>query len=202
MSAFPPHRSNAAIAVPQEIALKYLQAYISATKTSPYLLPNARIESSGPTSSSSTTGVVFHNINRLEAGLRGEWIAPSLDLDENAVKIATGLDEGGQADHMEVDGWQDLEEYQLEQEIEEGEVGPRDTAIAQEGDAVLEQETEVINFKPEKAPRPGKVVTKAIALNNLSDKERKKLEKKERHKEDKLERAKNKGEKSKSKLDG
>lgn len=124
--------------MPPAQALKFLQKYLSDTKTTPYLLPNARLEPTGPTVGSSTSSVTIHNLQRVEAGLRGEWLAPILDLEETAVPIAQGMDDGTNtgdgADQMQAEGWQDLEEYQREQSIEEGDVRPRSTAHRQEDD--------------------------------------------------------------------
>ncbi|TAQ85867.1 hypothetical protein B7494_g5828 [Chlorociboria aeruginascens] len=137
MSAFPPHRSIPSVPISQEIALKYLNIYLEATKSSPYLLPNARLEPSGPTAGSSNSSVVIHNLQRVEAGLRGEWLAPNLDSEENAGPVAGGFDDGTNtaADNMEVGGWQDLDEYQREQDvIEEGDAGIQETALGSEDD--------------------------------------------------------------------
>ncbi|RAL68090.1 hypothetical protein DID88_008808 [Monilinia fructigena] len=80
MSAFPPHKSIPSIPVNQTIALKYLQEYLSLTSSTPYLLPNAKLEPTGPTIGSSHSSVTIHNLERVEAGLRGEWLAPTLEL--------------------------------------------------------------------------------------------------------------------------
>jgi hypothetical protein len=136
MSAFPNYRSIPSIPVDVETAHKYLEAYLEATKTSPYLLPNARLEPSGPTAGSSNSGVTIYNLKRVEAGLRGEWLAPSLELEENNVPVAEGLNGLGakEADNMDTEGWQDLEEYQREQDVIEGELGTNDTELETEVD--------------------------------------------------------------------
>ena len=147
MSAFPPHKTLTSLPVSQEIALKFLTSYLDATKTTPHLLPNARLEPNGVTAVSGSS-ILIHNLERVQAGLRGEWLAPVLDLEDGGaesaveVKVAGGL-EGPKGDNMDVDGWQDLDEYQREQSIEEGEVGPRQTGVAQEGDSEFEERVEV-----------------------------------------------------------
>jgi hypothetical protein len=191
MSAFPPRRSIPSVPLTQEVALKYLQTYLEATKSSPHLLPNARIEASGPTAGTSNSSVTMHNLQRVEAGLRGEWLAPNLDLGENNVKVAKGMDDGtntgdGEGDHMQVDGWQDLDEYQREQSIEEGEVGPSQTGIAQEGDEVI-----LNQIVEEELPKPKNVRrtrenggATEEQPKKAKDKEARKKEKKVRHKEE------------------
>ena len=188
MSAFPPHRSIPSIPVPPETALKYLSAYLEAAKTSPHLLPNARLEPSGPTAGSSNSSVTIYNLQRVEAGLRGEWLAPSLDVEDN-VGVTQGMDDGmnnGQGDRMQVDGWQSLDEYQLEQEEVEGDIAPRETGIGQEGDSELENELEVEPPKAAKTKRKSEHVESSGKTEK--DKKLRKEEKKLRAKEDKRRR--------------
>lgn len=138
-NSFPPHHSKPSQPISPDTALSHLQAYLKASETSPYLLPNARIESSGPAPKDSSTGLVVHNLRRVEAGLRGEWLAPSLELDGGIsfggaagagedVEMHDGANGGVQED------WQDLGEYQREQSVEEGELGQRQTGIANAGE--------------------------------------------------------------------
>ncbi|CAL3963175.1 hypothetical protein PZA11_000870 [Diplocarpon coronariae] len=124
MSAFPPQRSITSIPVTQDIALKYLSAYLKATQGSPHLLPNARLEPSGPTAGFSNSSITIHNLRRVEAGLRGEWLSPTLSLEENKMPITDGMDDGTnkRQENLEGDGWMDLDEYQREQSIEGGEL--------------------------------------------------------------------------------
>ena len=202
MSAFPPHRTLTSLPVTQEIALKFLTTYLSAAKTTPYLLPNARLESSGITTGSSSS-VTVHNLERVQAGLRREWLAPVLELDENQAPAEDALEagvvegvEGG--DKMEVEGWQDLDEYQREQSIEDGAVGtPRQSGMLLEGDSEFEGPVNAeVEVEEDEAPKAKKVKTKhGDAENGLTssgplDKEARKKAKKERLK---LEKKKRKG---------
>lgn len=144
MSAFPPHRSIKSIPISPEIALKFLSQYLQDTTTSPHLLPNARLEPSGPTAGSSNSSVTIHNLQRVEAGLRGEWLAPSLELDEagekgKGVPVTEGMDDGVTTRGSGEEGWMDLDEYQREQSIEGGDGGKRGVrVVAQEGDSDLD----------------------------------------------------------------
>lgn len=216
MSAFPPHRLIESVPVSQEVALKYLSAYLEATKTSPHLLPNARLEPSGPTSGSTNSSIVIHNLQRVEAGLRGEWLAPKLDLEES-VKITEGMDDGtnkGQAvtNEKEGEGWMDLDQYQREQSIEGGEINSAAANfMGQEGDSDLDDERErrqenaddgIVDEEGGEdevdtpATRPSKKVkTKHVEIpkktvNASKDKETRKKEKKERLKAEQVARAK------------
>jgi hypothetical protein len=193
MSAFPPHRAIPSVPISQDIALKFLSSYLEATKTSPHLLPNARLESSGPTAGSSASSVTIHNLKRVEAGLQGEWLAPTLDLEEGKVTVAEGMDDGtnkGQDvnEEAEGEGWMDLDEYQREQSIEGGEIGERLPGVAELGDSDFDgPEVEGNDKNEEGAVNPPKAkkikvkhnVTPAKVTKPI-DKEARKREKKER----------------------
>ncbi|KAG4034885.1 hypothetical protein MFRU_002g02340 [Monilinia fructicola] len=182
MSAFPPHKSIPSIPVNQAIALRYLQEYLSLTSSTPYLLPNAKLEPTGPTIGSSHSSVTIHNLERVEAGLRGEWLAPTLELEENAVEIAQGMDDGtvqgSGGDKMDVDGWQDKEEFEREQSIDEGDVGARVQNVkTQQVDSDLEAEPSVKNA-PDFTQAPAGELSR-------KEKDARKAEKKARHKAEK-----------------
>jgi hypothetical protein len=199
MSAFSPHRTIPSIPISQDIALKFLSNYLEATKTSPYLLPNARLESSGPTAGSSASSVTIHNLKRVEAGLRGEWLAPTLDLEEGNVTVAEGMDDGtnkGQDvnEEGEGEGWMDLDEYQREQSIEGGEIGERLPGVAELGDSdfdgpqVVEEHGESEDEKEVKDRKAKKIKIKhdvaPVKVSKPIDKEARKREKKERLKQE------------------
>ncbi|QSZ29430.1 hypothetical protein DSL72_003944 [Monilinia vaccinii-corymbosi] len=173
MSAFPPHKSIPSIPVNQAIALKYLQEYLSLTSSTPYLLPNAKLEPTGPTIGSSHSSVTIHNLQRVEAGLRGELLAPTLEIEEeNAVEITQGMDDGtvkgSGGDKMDVGGWQDKEEFEREQSIEGGDVGAKvENVKSRQVDSDLEAEPsakDVPDFTQtpiEEPPKKDKVARKA-----------------------------------------
>ncbi|KAM3076002.1 hypothetical protein ACMFMF_005347 [Clarireedia jacksonii] len=184
MSAFPPHKSVPSIPVSQDIALKYLQDYLSLTSSTPYLLPNAKLEPTGPTTGSSHSSVTLHNLQRVEAGLRGEWLAPTLELEEGqGVEVAKGMDDGtqqgsGQGDHMDVDGWQDREEFQRQQEIDDGELNA--TLQATEMDSDLDVDPT--------APAPTETAPTETKGISKSEKERRKADKKAKKKAEQREK--------------
>ncbi|KAI6248510.1 hypothetical protein HI914_03287 [Erysiphe necator] len=83
MIAFPPHRTKISNIVSQDVALAHITAYLTSSETQPHLLPNAHLDpSSGPTIRSSNFSVTIHNLRRVQAGLRGEILAPTLELDD------------------------------------------------------------------------------------------------------------------------
>ncbi|KAI4135062.1 MAG: hypothetical protein LQ347_000987 [Umbilicaria vellea] len=131
-------------------ALDLLSTYLIATETDASLHPNALLTESGPisTNSGSNTGLVLHNLKRVEAGLGGEHLGadlsfskfggeglPDIQFGENGMKStnrtssAKGADADGQAldaDMEDVEeGWQDKSEFEREQNVTQGEVGQR-----------------------------------------------------------------------------
>ena len=101
---------------------------------------------------------------------------------------------------MDIDGWQDLDEYQREQSIAEGEVGPRQVGVAQEGDSEfegrlgIESPAEDEEHEEAEAPKAKKVKTKHEGGVNAStsskpmDKMARKKAKKEKLKEERKKR--------------
>lgn len=180
MSAFPPIHSPKSVPVSPSIALQRLQAYLEATNSNPSLLPNATLQPDGPKAQSeSSSNLVIHNLKRVEAGLRGEWLAPSLDLEGEGMAGVVGAVPivGGEAmdttEEGNGEGWQDLEEYQREQSIEGGEIEPRQTGIGQEGDEAVPVVIEVENDAAAEAQRKRE--------RKLAKKERANKEKKQKH---------------------
>ena len=157
MASFPPLRCHPSRPIPGDIALQKLQEYLSASHSKPYLLPNATLQSDGPRAvGDSSSNLVIHNLRRVEAGLKGEWLEPSLDLEgegRGVVPIAGGtkgsggenllVGEGEEEEEGNGDGWQDLGEYQREQSIEGGEIGERQTGIRQEGEEGIHPDVKV-----------------------------------------------------------
>ncbi|KFZ02510.1 hypothetical protein V501_09543 [Pseudogymnoascus sp. VKM F-4519 (FW-2642)] len=76
----------------------------------------------------------MQHLRRVEAGLRGEWLAPVLDLEESGTAAAAVVngEEKGDAE-MGTEGWQDLDEYQREQSVEVGELGGETVVASEEG---------------------------------------------------------------------
>ncbi len=213
MSAFPPQRSVASIPVSQEIACKYLSAYLSAAQSSPHLLPNARLEPSGPTAGSSNSSITIHNLQRVEAGLRGEWLAPTLDLEEgkDVVPIADGMDDGtNKQQGNEAGDWMDLDQYQREQSIEGGTIAE---GVVDSGE--MDSDLEVDNHVEEGDEEPGvkfgygegrahvvktpKQQAAAKISTKPLDKAVRKAEKEQRKKQDKKEREERRTAEKKSK---
>jgi hypothetical protein len=195
MSAFPPHRTITSIPVPPEKALIHLSTFLTNSKSQPHLLPNARLEPSGVTAGSSSSSVTIHNLQRVEAGLRGEWLAPTLDLEENNVPVTEGMDDGTNKPGVRGqngEGWMDLDEYQREQSIGGGEKGEKGVGlVVQDSDlepertkAGIDDDTGFVAEDEDDMPAPKKVKTKhgdsaKISKKSL-DRQARKREKKAR----------------------
>lgn len=176
MSAFAPQKSLPSRSVSQAEALEHVQAYLALTKSSPWLLPNARLEPTGPAAGSSGNNVTINNLERVEAGLRGEWLAPQFDLGEKEIAVVDTAP-------VEVEGWQDKDEFEREQSDVEGEVVPEETVVAQGREAARNEGVSTPNAKAGKEKRKhdggeegGPVDKKARAAEKkLRQKEEKKL---------------------------
>ena len=150
-NAYPPHYLHSSSPVSQETALSLLSSYLKATTTDASLHPNALLTETGPISatSGSNTGLVLHNLRRVEAGLRGEHLGADLALVQFAqpglpdadtgmeVNVngpgttrAIDLENQGPEPGMGQQGWQDKSEFEREQEDTVEDIGERTQAVA------------------------------------------------------------------------
>ncbi|KAF2797674.1 hypothetical protein K505DRAFT_193526, partial [Melanomma pulvis-pyrius CBS 109.77] len=139
----PPNRHISSTPITLPAASTLLTRFLSNSESHPHLHPDALITPTGVTFSSHggpLGGVVMHNLRRVAAGLRGEYLEPEATPEPEeeedrqgrgkgkgiwAGKKTEGVGEGQQ------DGWQDREEYEREVEVEVGEVGERDTFVGE-----------------------------------------------------------------------
>ncbi|KAJ9668877.1 hypothetical protein H2201_001123 [Coniosporium apollinis] len=207
--ALPPHVSHTSVPLSPSTALTYISAYLKESESAPHLHPDALLTTSGPTysaASGSTGGLVLHNLRRVEAGLKGERLAPEPEKEgddtvldgliaetegrgrkrkagrRDGATIADGDAGAGTEDAADgVEGWQDPEEYRRETEqdgIQQGEIGDRNNFIANDGDPSI------------RATAPQGVDGEAAGKKvGRVDKEARKKAKKERAKAENKERA-------------
>ena len=144
-TAYPPIHHHSTKRVSTSIALSLLSAYLDAAATDPSLHPNALLTENGPItpSSGASSGLVLHNLKRVEAGMKGEHLGADLTLEEyggeglpdtiggHTIAGANETPVGGlQNEGQDLEGgWQDKEEFEREQDIEQGEIGKRDNAV-------------------------------------------------------------------------
>ena len=148
-TAYPPAVHHSTIPISTSEALSLLSAYLEATSADPSLHPRAPLTEHGPVAplSGSNTGLVLHNLRRVEAGLRGENLGEDLTFQkyggdglpelmpngvaEGASKHAhrdpsyDDKQEGVEAVESE---WQDKSEYERQQEVVQGDIGQRANA--------------------------------------------------------------------------
>jgi hypothetical protein len=165
-----------------------LETYLANSERHPHLHPDALITPTGVTFSSHggpMGSVVMHNLRRVAAGMRGEFLEPEKtpepEEDEASAKKFSGKK---RKDFSTVtdDDWQDKAEYEAEQgAIEVGEIGHR-TNVVQEGGE--EPEVQVTGGAEEGAKK------RKIEEGGKMDKEARKLAKRERAKQEKREREK------------
>ncbi|KAF3032520.1 hypothetical protein E8E12_000901 [Didymella heteroderae] len=159
----PPHRLVSSTPVDVATASTMLQDYLTNSEAHPHLHPDALITPTGVTFSSHggpTGGVVMHNLRRIAAGLRGEFLEPEPTPEPEEQQLAdgeqtsngnTGNGNGNGkgrkttfVDDNEIE-WQDKEVYEQEQgEIEVGDISDR-TNVVQDGGE--EPEVEVTGDK-------------------------------------------------------
>lgn len=112
-TSFPPHKSLSSKPISPDFALQQITAYLEAAATTPHLLPNATLQPTGPVAQSgATSNLTIQHLQRVQAGLRGELLAPVLDVTEDFTEeVVAGAGKKTTFD----DDWQDLAEYQHEQ---------------------------------------------------------------------------------------
>lgn len=92
-TAYPPavHHPSTHLSTPETLSL--LSAYLDAATTDPSLHPSAHLTEHGPVAPSSgpNTGLVLHNLRRVEAGLRGENLGEDLTLRKDGGDGLPGL---------------------------------------------------------------------------------------------------------------
>lgn len=143
----PPFRHYATRQIASSRALSLLSQYLAAAGSDASFHPNALLTEAGPVTPSSGThqmGLVLHNLQRVEAGLRGEQLTTELAWDHHIEGEPNGTDLGPQGlvhganDSLATnhDGWQDKAEFDREQDIEQGEMGDKDNLVGDQGDGI------------------------------------------------------------------
>lgn len=143
--SLPPYTIHSDVQISQSNAASFMSSFLAAAAIEPALQPNSILSERGPISRSAgaAPNLVLHNLKRVEAGLRGEFLGADLSLGKEGEDSAEGSSwEGGeqvfQKDferkasgkmHGQGEGWQDRGEFEREQSIEQGELGDRGVGI-------------------------------------------------------------------------
>ena len=145
-TAYPSTVHHSTIHISTSEALSLVSAYLEASSADSSLHPNAHLTEHGPVAPSSSTGLVLHNLRRVEAGLRGENLGEDLisskyggdglpELMSNGVAKDTSEHVHRDTSHKEQrdveieDEWQDKSEFERQQELVQGDIGKRDNAV-------------------------------------------------------------------------
>jgi len=129
-------------------------------------------------------GLVLHNLRRVEAGLRGERLAPDPEPESDDRVLDGLIEESGaklqgnswkrKLNDVE-EGWQDLEEFQREQGgVEVGEIGDRSNFVEDGGAESPVLATGSVGKKVDKEAR------KKAKKEREQEKKRKRAEEKQR----------------------
>jgi hypothetical protein len=122
-----------------------LQTYLTNSESHPHLHPDALVTPTGITFSSHggpTGGVLMHNLRRVAAGLRGEFLEPEKTPEpEGGEEDAEGgfgagkYNKGGKKRKSAEDDWEPIENFQRDQGmVEVGEVGDRMNFVQEGGE--------------------------------------------------------------------
>jgi hypothetical protein len=207
-------------------ATRMLETYLTHSESHPHLHPDPIFTSRGFTFAAAggpQGGLVMHNLRRLAAGMRGEYMEPEVTPEPEDISTHITLNGsrnaggGGILKHSsreeDIEGWMDKEDYEREEGvIEIGEIGPRSSFVRQGGG---ETEVEITGGPDFEGGRKRKtsglgeedgdgdgagVEDKAGGEGRVVDKEARKKAKKEKRKQEQKEKEKNRA-KEKAKED-
>ncbi|CAI6341661.1 unnamed protein product [Periconia digitata] len=135
----PPYVSVSSQVIAQADASQILEKYILNSESHPHLHPDALITPTGVTFSSHggpTGGVVMHNLRRIAAGLRGEYLEPEATPEPEEPRSSKKSKTGKEATTDGTEDWQSMSEWEKEEgQIEVGEVGERSNVVQEGGEA-------------------------------------------------------------------
>jgi hypothetical protein len=147
----PPYRHITSTAISTADASSILATYLQNSTSHPHLHPNALITPSGVIFSANgggMGGVTMHNLRRVAAGLRREYLEPEATPEPEEQAQDSTLTPGtkGKKRKEETRGanedWQNMSEYeQEEQGVEVGEVGKRDNFVQSGADVPVVEAT-------------------------------------------------------------
>jgi len=210
----PPTRLHESSDIKPASASDFVRQYLKESETRAHLHPNAMFTPQGlqfPSHGGSQGGLTLHNLRRIEAGLRGEHLAPEPKVDEllqteevedgsqgsvvknkKKNKKANGTTEGRNSAEK-VDDWLDQEVYmQMGDGVEVGEIGTR-TNVVKDGGSIPEIQT----TKGAEVGKKRKTKGENATTTDKDDKASRKKAKKEREKQ--MKREKEEGRKKASK---
>jgi len=189
ISAPPPSRHISSIPISLTTASQMLTTYITNSESHAHLHPDSSITPEGISFSSKggpEGNVVMHNLRRIAAGMRGEYMAPEKTPEPEDDEDAEGRSFSNKKRKTVLnDDWQDKAEYEREEGlIEVGEIGDRSNFVQEGGE---EPAVEVTAGAQEGGAKKRKIGGKSRA--GLTDKEARKLAKQEKQLQRKRDKA-------------
>ncbi|KAL6709712.1 hypothetical protein ACN47E_001140 [Coniothyrium glycines] len=140
----PPFRHISSQAISVDAASSILETYLHNSESHPHLHPDALITPTGVTFSSHggpMGGVVMHNLRRVAAGLRGEYLEPEATPEpegdgDDAAFEKKGRKGKGARKGAQTEEWTDTATYAEEEGlgIETGEIGDRSNFVQEGGE--------------------------------------------------------------------
>jgi hypothetical protein len=190
LEAPPPSRKVSSTPISVADASRMLETYITNSESHPHLHPDALVTPTGVAFSSNggpMGSVVMHNLRRVAAGLRGEYLEPEKtpEPEENEDGDANGFGAGKKFQKkrkgfttLREEDWEDKAVYEREQGgIEVGEVGDRMNFVQEGGE---EPEVQISAGAEEQGAKKRKKEGEASQSDAVMDKEARKKAKKER----------------------
>lgn len=135
----PPYRHVSSRTISLEDGSALLAKYLANSERHAHLHPDALITPSGASFSASggpSGGVVMHNLRRVAAGLRGEYLEPEPSPEPEEQGASSKGDWKGKKSGGAEETWQDMSEFEKEEgAVEVGEIGARTNFVQEGGEA-------------------------------------------------------------------
>jgi hypothetical protein len=196
LEAPPPSRKLDSTPISVADASRMLETYITNSESHPHLHPDALVTPTGVAFSSNggpMGSVVMHNLRRVAAGLRGEFLEPEKtpEPEENEDEYAgKKFNKKRKGSTTQDDGWVNKDVYERDQGfVEIGDVGDRSNFVQEGGE---EPEVQVTEGAQEEGAKKRKKDGEAGQGDAGMDKEARKKAKKERDQQRKRDDAKKK----------
>ncbi|KAF2034783.1 hypothetical protein EK21DRAFT_97410 [Setomelanomma holmii] len=198
LEAPPPSRHVSSTTICLSDASRMLETYLTNSESHPHLHPDALITPTGVTFSSHggpMGSVLMHNLRRVAAGLRGEYLEPEKtpEPEDNGEEEFAGGRKfkkkgGNKRKETSVEDWQDKAQYEQEEGgFEIGELGPRTNFVEEGGE---EPQVEITGGpQEERSKKMKKDEAGAGGEERKMSKEARKLAKKEKNMQRKREQA-------------
>ncbi|KAF1920121.1 hypothetical protein BDU57DRAFT_3856 [Ampelomyces quisqualis] len=197
LEAPPPSRHVSSTPISISDASAMLQTYLTNSESHPHLHPDALVTPTGIAFSSHggpTGGVLMHNLRRVAAGLRGEFLEPEKtpEPEQGEEDAADGFgagryNNGGKKRKSAEDDWEPMEQFERDQGgVEVGEISYRTNFVQEGGEQPQVQTTGDAQANSGSQENGGKKKRRQEA-GGKTDKEARKLAKRERDQQRKRE---------------